>query len=131
MKVATHLGIAPDLCGDVVSLAEGKACVRLTPDARMASDDSGLVHGGFVFGMADYAAMVAVNHPFVVLGAAESSFVKPVRVGETLEAEAEVKEESGKKRFVDVTVRRGDTAVFTGRFTCFVLEKHVLGDTPK
>jgi acyl-coenzyme A thioesterase PaaI-like protein len=44
----------------------------------MAADQRGLVHGGFTFGLADYAAMVAVNDPNVVLGAAEVRFLAPV-----------------------------------------------------
>ena len=66
----------------------------------MAADDRGLVHGGFIFGMADYAAMVAVNDPLVVLGSAETKFLKPVQVGDTVEAVARVQSESGKKRIV-------------------------------
>ena len=54
--------------------------------ARMAADGSGLAHGGFIFGLADYAAMIAVNHPNVVLGAAEVRFLKPVVSGETVVA---------------------------------------------
>jgi acyl-coenzyme A thioesterase PaaI-like protein len=48
----------------------------------MVVDAHGLVHGGFVFGLADYAAMLAVNDPNVVLGAAEARFLKPVRRGD-------------------------------------------------
>ncbi len=89
-------------------------------------DDKGLTHGGFVFGLADYAAMVAVNHPNVVLGAANVKFLKPVKVGDTLAATATKQEASGKKQVIKVEVLRGDVLVFTGDFTCFVLEKHVL-----
>lgn len=92
----------------------------------MAADDSGLVHGGFVFGLADYAAMLAVNHPNVVLGSADVKFLSPVRVGDSLEAQASVQKKDGKKHMVDVVVKNGDKKVFTGRFTCFVLETHVL-----
>jgi len=100
--------------------------VAMTTIPAMAADGLGLVHGGFVFGMADYAAMLAVNDPNVVLGASETKFLKPVRVGENLTATAVVTEDKGKKRIVNVTVFRGDTEVLTGTFTCFVLEKHVL-----
>ena len=126
MDIRTHQSIARDLCGEPVSLSEGRSLVRMATTPSMAADASGLVHGGFVFGMADYAAMLAVNHPNVVLGSAESSFLKPVRAGELLEAEASLKEESGRKRTVEVTVRRGETVVMTGTFLCFVLDKHVL-----
>jgi hypothetical protein len=88
MQPATHTAIAPSLCGEPVSLAPGRAVVRLTLTPAMAVDARGLVHGGFVFGLADYAAMLAVNDPFVVLGAADVRFLAPTVVGEILEAEA-------------------------------------------
>ena len=92
----------------------------------MAADERGLVHGGFVFGAADYAAMLAVNDPNVVLGAAETRFLKPVVVGEEVVAEARVESEKGKKRVVEVTVRRGEDEVCQATLTCFVLPQHVL-----
>ena len=71
--------------------------------------------------------MIAVNDPNVVLGAAEVKFLKPIEVGQRLVAEARVANESGKKRLVNVVVRKDDKEVFEGAFSCFVLEKHVLG----
>lgn len=122
----THLGIDASLCGAPRSLAPGAAEVALTTLPAMAADAEGLVHGGFVFGLADYAAMLAVNHPNVVLGSASSKFLKPVRVGETVVATATRASESGRRHVVAVEVRRGEDVVFTGEFTCFVLDRHVL-----
>ncbi len=127
MEIATHQRIDQRLCGEPLQLKEGFSRVALRTIQEMAADDAGLVHGGFIFGLADYAAMIAVNHPHVVLGAAEVSFAKPVSVGETVTAEATVDPSSGKKRLVRVTVFREDTPVFTGTFTCYVLDRHVLG----
>lgn len=126
MNLNTHLAIDPQLVGRAVLPEEGKSVVTLETFPVMAADESGLVHGGFVFGAADYAAMTAVNHPNVVLGAAEVKFLKPIRAGETIVARAQVVSEQGKKRLVEVQAFRGDQAVFRGTFTCFVLEKHVL-----
>jgi acyl-coenzyme A thioesterase PaaI-like protein len=126
MDIRTHEGIAAELCGTPTEVSPGKSVVAMTTTAIMAADDMGLVHGGFLFGMADYAAMLAVNDPHVVLGASETKFIKPVKVGETITATAVVKEEVGKKRIVDVTVSRDGTAVLTGSFACFVPDKHVL-----
>jgi len=92
----------------------------------MVVDETGLVHGGFIFGLADYAAMISVNHPNVVLGSADVKFLKPVKAGESLVAESVVQGSEGKKRIAAVTVRSDDTKIFEGVFTCFVLEKHVL-----
>ena len=126
MEIATHQEIDARLCGAVESLTEESCRVTMTTLDAMRADASGLIHGGFIFGMADYAAMVAVNHPNVVLGAAETKFLKPVKVGQTLEAEAHIQERQGKKIFVAVTVKRGGEEVFQGLFTCFVPPHHVL-----
>ncbi len=126
MNVQTHLKINQSLCGTPIELSEGSAKVSFTTSSLMGSDSYGLVHGGFLFGLADYAAMLAVNDPNVVLGSAESKFLKPVAVGETVIASAQIASESGKKRIVTVTIARDEDPVFTGTFTCFVLEKHLL-----
>lgn len=126
MQINTHGSITRALCGEPVEVEDGYSRVELRTTKEMAADDTGLVHGGFIFGQADYAAMIAVNHPNVVLGAAEVKFLKPITVGETVVAEAKVNDTDGKKRVVDVTVTSDDRAVFEGRFTCFVLDKHVL-----
>lgn len=124
--VNTHLGIDASLCGAPRRLGAGSAEVALTTLPSMAADSEGLVHGGFVFGLADHAAMLAVNHPNVVLGSATSKFLKPVRAGETVVATAIRTSEAGRRHVVAVEVRRGEEVVFTGEFTCFVLDRHVL-----
>ena len=78
--------------------------------------------------MADYAAMLAVNHPNVVLGGAQSRFLLPVVEGDVLIAEAQLVRKEGKKLIVDVNVKRKDDVVFTGEFICFTPVKYILGD---
>lgn len=126
MQIQTHDRINTTLCGVPESLEQGYAKLVLESTETMAVDEQGLVHGGFVFGLADHAVMLAVNHPNVVLGAAESRFLKPVRVNDRLVSEARITESSGKKRFVSVTVENDSGRVFEGQFTCFVLPQHVL-----
>ena len=126
-KPATHLGINHGLCGEPMTLSKGKATARLETTPAMGVDCHGLVHGGFVFGLADHAAMLAVNDPNVVLGAAEVKFLAPVKVGETVEAIATVSAEKGRKRIVETSARVGEREVFSGTFTTFVLDQHVLG----
>ena len=127
MDIQTHQRIDQALCGRPIVVEDDFCQVELTTTTEMAVDASGLVHGGFIFGLADHAAMVAVNHPNVVLGAAEVKFLKPVRAGETVVAHARIENKEGRKHSAVVQVDRGDEAVFKGTFTCFVLEKHVLG----
>lgn len=130
MEANTHLEISARLVGAPVEIGPGRAVARLAAVAEMAADERGLVHGGFAFGLADYAAMLAVNDPNVVLGASECRFLAPVVVGETMTARAQVEEEKGGKRLVRCVVET-DRKVFEGSFTCFVLEKHVLDSSPR
>ena len=94
----------------------------------MGVDEFSLAHGGFVFGLADYAAMVVINEPTVVLGKAEVKFLKPVEVNEELTVKAIINSIiDGKKRTVSVIVSNDKKEiVFEGVFDCFVLENHVL-----
>jgi acyl-coenzyme A thioesterase PaaI-like protein len=126
MEPKTHLAADPALCGQVVELGEGSAEVALETTEAMVVDAHGLIHGGFVFGLADYAAMLAVNDPYVVLGAAQSRFLKPVARGARLVALARTASAEGRKREVHVSASVGADTVFEGKFTCFVLERHVL-----
>jgi acyl-coenzyme A thioesterase PaaI-like protein len=122
----THLAIDQRLCGEPIELMEGSARVALETTSAMAADEAGLVHGGFVFGAADYAAMLAVNDPNVVLGAAEVRFSAPVKVGEKIIFEARVVETKGKKRVAEVKGAVGNREVLSGSLVTFVLDKHVL-----
>jgi uncharacterized protein (TIGR00369 family) len=126
MEPRTHLAADPALCGRVVDLSEGSAQVVLDTSDEMVVDAQGLVHGGFLFGVADYAAMLAVNDPHVVLGGAQTRFLKPVRGGDRVIARARTITTKGRRHEVRVEACVGPEVVFEGTFTCIVLERHVL-----
>ncbi len=126
MEQRTLCAIDPRWVGVVEHLEAGHSRVWLDATPAMAADERGLVHGGFAFGLADYAAMVAVNDPNVVLGAAQTRFTAPVVVGQRMRAEARVEPGEGRKKTVSVVVRVDDTTVLDGTFTTFVLDRHVL-----
>jgi acyl-coenzyme A thioesterase PaaI-like protein len=125
-NIKTHQGIDQRFCGNPVIVEPGQSQVERVTTESMTIDDSGLIHGGFLFGLADHAAMIAVNHPNVVLGSADVIFLKPVQKNHRIVAKATVQSVSGKKQMVSTTITRGLETVFKGEFTCFVLEQHVL-----
>ena len=127
MQPNTHLNIETSLCGKVIKLQEGYAEVLLHTTHQMVVDKEGLVHGGFIFGAADYAAMSAVNDPYVVLGSSSSKFIAPVKVGDVVLCKATVASEKGKKKVLEVQAFVSEKLVFEGSFTTFVLANHVLG----
>jgi len=108
MNIITHQQINQKLCGHPISVEPDCSRIELTTDDTMTVDDQGLVHGGFIFGLADYSAMLAVNDPNVVLGSADVKFLKPVKVGENVVAKAHTSLKKGKKHIVTVTVQRNE-----------------------
>ena len=126
MDQRTHERIAAHLCGKPVELAEGRARFALEITGDMAADARGLAHGGFTFGLADYAAMLAVNEPTVVLAGATLKFLGPVVVGDRVEAEATVDRQEGKKRWVKVVVRRAGQPMLEGELLAVVPDRHIL-----
>ncbi len=126
MELRTHQRINQTLCGNLVELDEGYAKVELETTRDMVVDEMGLVHGGFVFSAADFAAMAAVNHPNVVLVASECRFLSPVKVGDTVVLEAKELYKEARKRKIHVIGYFEDIKVFEGDFMAVVLERHVL-----
>jgi acyl-coenzyme A thioesterase PaaI-like protein len=122
----THKGIDSALCGTPREIGHNYSIVDFIATDAMKADSTGLVHGGFIFGLADYAAMIAVNHPNVVLASAEVTFQKPTAVGDILVARAAIAASKGKKRNVTVEIARNDEIVFRGTFLCAVLDEHVM-----
>lgn len=126
MNIKTHKKIDQNLCGTPIELKEGIARVSLATTDSMTADEYGLVHGGFIFGLADYAAMLAVNEPNVVLAGATVQFLKPVKVGDVLIAEAKITDQEKNKVNIEAEVSKNKKLVFSGRFLCVIPKHHVL-----
>ena len=98
VQADTHSRTSKQWVGNPVELSAGKAIVELKTLDEMAVDSHDLVHGGFIFGLADYAAMLAINHPNVVLGGSSNRFLKPVVAGETVIATAQLAKKKAKRK---------------------------------
>ena len=122
----THQKINGSYSGIPIELRKNFAKLELITTDEMVVDDTGLIHGGFIFSLADYCAMLTINHPNVVLGKAEVHFLKPVVLRDILIAKGTVLDSKGKKSEVEVKVYRNEDLVFTGIFTCFTPEVHIL-----
>lgn len=126
VMLSTHERVNPDLCGEVLVLERGYVETRLRTIAEMVADDIGLIHGGFIFGAADYAAMLAVNERNVVLVASNCQFLSPVKFHDEVTFVARVRHKEGRKRNVNVEGYVLDIKVFEGEFKTVVTERHVL-----
>ncbi|WP_158854502.1 thioesterase [Halorhabdus sp. CUG00001] len=123
----THEQTSEAYVGQPIEIGTDTAVVELATTAEMAVDETGLVHGGFVYGVADYAAMLAVNEPTVVLTGSAVTYPNPTRVGETVRATATVVD-SDPRPSVEVTAEltETDAVVLSGTFDCAVPADPVL-----
>jgi acyl-CoA thioesterase len=126
VSVQTHERINKDLMGEIVTLELGYVELKLETTSEMVADDIGLIHGGFIFSSADYAAMLAVNERNVVLVASDCQFLSPVKFHDTVRITAKVRHKEGRKRNVHVTGHVLDIKVFEGEFKTVITEKHIL-----
>ena len=126
MEQNTHLMINTQLCGEVIEIAKGYAQVQLKTDAKMAADEEALLHGGFIFGAADFATMCAVNEPNVVLTGSTSRFIAPSVKGDIIEFEANLVEQDAPKGVVEVIGSCHGRDIFTATFKTYITKEHVL-----
>jgi len=124
--INTHERINQDLNGEVIVMEAGYVEVRLTTTSEMVADDIGLIHGGFIFSAADYAAMLAVNERNVVLVGSDCQFLSPVKFHDVVDVIARVRHKEGRKRNVHVEAFVLEIKVCEGEFKTVVTEKHIL-----
>ena len=126
IPLETHNLINRYLCGEIKKHTKGYVEIELQTENEMVVDDHGLIHGGFVFGAADFAAMAAVNEKNVVLVQSECQFLSPVKLGDVVIVKAQVRHQEGRKRNVFVRAFVHDIKVFEGEFMTVITERHVL-----
>jgi acyl-CoA thioesterase len=124
--VKTHERINQELNGEIILLENGYVETKLITTADMVADDVGLIHGGFIFSGADYAAMLAVNERNVVLVGSDCQFLSPVKFHDEINFVAKVRHKEGKKRNVHVEAFVLDIKVFEGEFKTVITDRHVL-----
>src|SRR5206468_12692732 len=103
---------------EVTDSGPGWARARMTVRPDMVNGHD-LAHGGLIFTLADTAFACACNSwgRVTVAAGAEISFLAAGRLGDVLEAQAQVRTRAGRTGIYDVTVRRGDAVIaeFRGR----------------
>lgn len=125
----THEKISSNEVGAIIKLERGYVELKFTTRREMVADELGLIHGGYIFSAADYAAMAAVNEKNVVLVGSECKFLSPVKFHDEVNVIARVEHEEGHKRTVHVEAFVLDLKVFEGDFKTVVTKRHVLEPT--
>lgn len=122
----THSKIRSTLVGNLTELKKGFSKVVLQTTQEMIVDDFGLIHNGFIFGSAEYAAVASINEENVVVIGCRSKFFAPAKLGDIIEFEAKGRFEEARKREIKVVGKINEIKVFEGVYQAILLEKHIL-----
>ncbi len=112
----------PDPAPALLAREPGYSRIELRTNVDMTAAGSDFVRGAVVFGLADHAAMLALDEPSAVLEAADVRFVKPIGVDQLIVADANARMRIGKRRHVAVTISQGEEKIFEGDFTVCLTE---------
>jgi acyl-CoA thioesterase len=113
---------------EVMEIREGYSKIRMHVRQEMVNG-FGIVHGGVPFSFADSAFAFACNNRNVLSVALDTSinFIKPVHVGDTLEAEAKEIHNGRSTGLYHIVIRNQnehEVAIFKG--TCFRTHKNLI-----
>ena len=111
--------------GTAFLLDKNHAKTRFFTTADMVSDAEGLIHSGFVFMGANYAALLAINEEFCVSIGARINFFGPLKLGDVVEFDAQARFEESRKREVKVIGYVKEIKIFEGIFQLVTLEEHI------
>ena len=125
-ELVSHYEINQSLSGTLEELEDGYARVLFTATQDMVVDRRGMIHSGFIFGAANYAAMAAVNISTAILAVSKTNFLAPLSVNDEAVFEATAQQKDTRKRNVMVVGYFNNIKFFEGEFTIVVLEHHPL-----
>lgn len=114
-----------NIVGELVELYHNKAIVRFRPNERMIMDESKMIHAGFVFNAASFAAMAAINKKYSVLIASDVKFLAPIELGHEVVFKAQAVQSDTKKCEVKVEGFLLDIKIFDSLFHIAVFDKKI------
>ncbi|EFR47191.1 hypothetical protein HCCG_01739 [Helicobacter cinaedi CCUG 18818 = ATCC BAA-847] len=117
--------MSPSIVGELVELYRNKAIVRFRPNERMIMDESKMIHAGFVFNAASFAAMAAINKKYSVLIASDVKFLAPIELGHEITFKAQAIQSDTKKCEVKVEGFLLDIKIFDSLFHIAVFDKKI------
>jgi len=129
-ELITHTKVKSTFVGNLTEFKKGFAKVVLQTTHDMIVDEFGLIHSGFIFGAAEYAAVASINEENIIVIGCRAKFFAPAKLGDFIEFEAKGRFEEARKREIKVIGRINDIKVFEGIFHAILLEKHILKVNP-
>ncbi|RDU70095.1 thioesterase [Helicobacter cholecystus] len=125
IELQTCTALKSELCGSIVKMTYEEVITKFVPTKQMISDESNLIHSGFIFNAANYAAMCLANQPHAITIGSEVEFLAPVEFEQEMMFLATIKQSNSKKFEISVKGTLLDIKIFEGTFHIAVFEKQL------
>lgn len=119
--------INQNIVGFLEEIAPGEATVKLICTDDMVADQKGLIHTGFMFNSANYAALLAINEPNAITIVSKANFLLPAVLDDEIIFKAHAMQTESRKRVVRVDGFLRDNKIFEAEFSIVVMDRHILG----
>ncbi|MGP1562097.1 MAG: PaaI family thioesterase [Helicobacteraceae bacterium] len=119
--------INQSIVGFLEEIAPGEATVKLVCTDDMVADQKGLIHTGFMFNSANYAALLAINEPNAITIVSKANFLLPAVLDDEVIFKARAMQTESRKRVVRVDGFLRDNKIFEAEFSIVVMDRHILG----
>lgn len=114
-----------DLCGIIIQSDKEELITRFQPSKQMISDENDIVHSGFIFNAASYAAMCLVNQPYSLIIKSEVQFLAPLEFGQEMTFIATIRHSNNKQYEVLVKGTLLDIKIFEASFHISIFDKQI------
>jgi len=109
---------------EIIEITHGYIKVKFNLEKAESADNPHMVFEAEIFKVANFVALAAVNEPDSFLISSHVDFLSQVEIqSKELIFEAKAVSSSLGKRFVEVTAKSNDIAIFLGDFTVLKLDK--------
>ncbi|ANV98398.1 hypothetical protein BBW65_06140 [Helicobacter enhydrae] len=125
IELMTCTALKSDLCGVILNHTEEEILTKFTPTKQMICDEDNLIHSGFIFNAANYAAMCLVNQPFSVTIGSEVEFLAPLEFEQEMHFVGVIKQSNNKKYEVRVIGNLLDIKIFEATFYIAIFDKQL------
>ena len=119
--------INQSIVGFLEEIVPGEATVKLVCTDDMVADQKGLIHTGFMFNSANYAALLAINEPNAITIVSKANFLLPAVLDDEVIFKARAMQTESRKRVVRVDGFLRDNKIFEAEFSIVVMDRHILG----
>lgn len=125
IELLSCTALKSELVGSILKMTYEEVITKFVPTKQMISDESNLIHSGFIFNAANYAAMCLVNQPHAITIGAEVEFLAPVEFEQEMMFLATIKQSNAKKFEISVKGTLLDIKIFESVFHIAVFDKQL------